>query len=475
MPESAPLFASGFAPCTQELALAALPLAGSPPPWLRGTLYRNGPALWQAGVTPLAHWFDGFAKLHRFGIAGDGTISYRSRMLESEQYRRSMKRGSLWWRLFATEQKRRWYHKLRFLLRPFFGDNALVHVLPLAGSLAALTESPRLVRVDPQTLAALGDLRFDDRVKGHNTTAHPLTDPDSGEMVNLLTTYGKTTQHRFVRLAKGSRTRELIGSLPAEQPSYHHSFGLTKRFIILTEWPFVLDPLRILFGDTTIYGSYAWKPELGLRIRLLERKTGAVFGPFRTAACFGFHHVNAWDHDGGVSFDLATLDDQRIFDALLMEHVRRDGFCIGPQLMRFTVDLARCDVRRAALGAGTFDFPVIDERRRCRPTAVVWGCGAAVEQQDGMLNQIVRREVAPGTPVVERVWHRAGHFPGEPVFVPRPGGGEHEGVLLSVVLDGPLARSYLLMLDATTLTEIARAEVPQVVPFGFHGSFVPDA
>ncbi|MES1193234.1 MAG: carotenoid oxygenase family protein, partial [Solirubrobacterales bacterium] len=31
--------------------------------------------------------------------------------------------------------------------------------------------------------------------------------------------------------------------------------------------------------------------------------------------------------------------------------------------------------------------------------------------------------------------------------------------------------SFLLMLDAGTFEEIARAEAPQRVPFGFHGQF----
>ena len=53
----------------------------------------------------------------------------------------------------------------------------------------------------------------------------------------------------------------------------------------------------------------------------------------------------------------------------------------------------------------------------------------------------------------------------------RPGGeAEDDGVLLSVVLDAEVGRSFLLMLDAATLEEQARAAVPHHVPFGFHGN-----
>ncbi len=69
-----------------------------------------------------------------------------------------------------------------------------------------------------------------------------------------------------------------------------------------------------------------------------------------------------------------------------------------------------------------------------------------------------------------RVWREPGSFPGEPVFVPRPGGkAEDDGAVLSVVLDGRTARSFLLVLDAKTFSELGRAAVPHHIPFGFHG------
>jgi beta,beta-carotene 9',10'-dioxygenase len=52
---------------------------------------------------------------------------------------------------------------------------------------------------------------------------------------------------------------------------------------------------------------------------------------------------------------------------------------------------------------------------------------------------------------------------------------EDEGVVLSVVLDSQIGRSFVLVLDASSLAERARAEVPHHIPFGFHGNFFPRA
>jgi carotenoid cleavage dioxygenase len=63
------------------------------------------------------------------------------------------------------------------------------------------------------------------------------------------------------------------------------------------------------------------------------------------------------------------------------------------------------------------------------------------------------------------------------VFVPRPDAvAEDDGWLLSYVHDATRDASELVVLDARDLSEppLARVALPQRVPYGFHGDFVPD-
>ena len=56
--------------------------------------------------------------------------------------------------------------------------------------------------------------------------------------------------------------------------------------------------------------------------------------------------------------------------------------------------------------------------------------------------------------------------------MPRPDGkGEDDGVVLFVELDGVRGRSALVVIDANTFEEVARAEGDFVVPHGFHGTW----
>jgi carotenoid cleavage dioxygenase-like enzyme len=87
----------------------------------------------------------------------------------------------------------------------------------------------------------------------------------------------------------------------------------------------------------------------------------------------------------------------------------------------------------------------------------------------GWLDTVVRIDLESRS---AKAWTEEGYFPGEPVFVAAPGATEEdEGVLLSVVFDSSKGTSFLLVLDAATLDELARAEAPHHIPYGFHGQF----
>jgi carotenoid cleavage dioxygenase-like enzyme len=112
-------------------------------------------------------------------------------------------------------------------------------------------------------------------------------------------------------------------------------------------------------------------------------------------------------------------------------------------------------------------LPRIDYRRRNgHPYRYVYGAGTAGAP---FLKRLVKLDVRDGT---HATWEAPEAWAGEPVFVPRPGAeAEDDGVVLSVVLDAGARRSFLLVLDAHSFEEVARAQAPHHIPFGFHGQF----
>ena len=68
----------------------------------------------------------------------------------------------------------------------------------------------------------------------------------------------------------------------------------------------------------------------------------------------------------------------------------------------------------------------------------------------------------------------AGMLPGEPLFVPRPGGAEEDdGVLLSMGTD-PDGGSSLYVLAAQDMRLLAQCRSPVPLPAGFHGCWLEE-
>jgi beta,beta-carotene 9',10'-dioxygenase len=463
--------ALGFSTLEREVVVDELPLSGELPSWLAGSLLRTGPAKFEVGEQRMRHWFDGLAMLHRFTIT-HGQVSYGNRFLQSRSYRTAQAQGRMVYGEFATDPCRSLFKRVQSMFSPMkvLPDNANINVTRLGERFIAMTETPLPVQFDPHTLKAADVRPY--RVPGQLSTAHPHSDRATGSMLNYAAKLGPTSSYRFFEVSRSTTGEHptkprIIGSLPVKEPAYMHSFGLTKRWLVLAEFPFVVNPLALALSGRPYIENYRWKPELGTRFTLVDRATGEVRTGFRADTCFAFHHVNAYEDDGEVVLDLCVYPDAGIIEDLYLDRLRAGKPVTPATLTRFRLRLTDRSVRREQLAEQGIELPRINYTR-CneRPYRYVWGNGT---RPDGWIEQILKIDTTDGATLS---WSQPDCYPGEPVFVPRPQ-AEHEddGVLLSVVLDAEAGRSFLLVLDAADLSELARTQAPHHIPFGFHGQF----
>jgi carotenoid cleavage dioxygenase-like enzyme len=486
-PSKVPSAAAGAAPTlgfsTLEHTVSAdqLELTGTLPPWLSGSLLRTGPAKFELGGTAaegggqrMRHWFDGLAMLHRFTISG-GKVSYGNRFLESRSYRAARERGEMVYGEFATDPCRSLFKRVQTLFSGggMLPDNANINVTRLGERYIAMTETPLPVQFDPRTLKAADVRPYE--VPGQLSTAHPHADRASGAMLNYAAKLGPSTSYRFFEVAASAADGRpakprVIGSLPVREPAYMHSFGLTERFLVLAEFPLVVNPLALALSGRPYIENYRWKPERGTRFTLVDRATGEALGGFRTDACFAFHHVNAYEDGEQVVVDVCTYPDAGIVEDLYLERLRAGKPIAHATLTRFRLRFTDRSVSSERLADGAIELPRINYRR-CneRPYRHVWGNSTGAGTS-GWLERIVKIDTADELALT---WSERDCYPGEPVFVARPEAErEDDGVVLSVVLDAARSSSFLLVLDAADLTELARAQVPHHIPFSFHGQFM---
>ena len=455
----------GFETQPEETRFTGLPVEGAMPSWLAGSLLRTGPAKFEVGERRMRHWFDGLAMLHSFTFSA-GEVSYASRYLHGKAHA-AASAGEMAYSEFATDPCRSLFKRAFSMFKPKLTDNANVNLVKLGERFVSMTETPLPVQFDSETLEAAG-IAWD--VPGELTTAHPHLDRASGGLLNYAAKLGPRNQYRFFSVAPGASEPEVLASLPTKEPAYMHSFGLTERWFVLAEFPFVVNPLRLALSGRPYIENYRWKPELGTRFTLIDRSTGEIRGPFVTDPCFGFHHVNAYEDGDDVICDLCVTEDAGIVEDLYLENLRNGKPVAKPELWRFTISPGKGSVAGERLVDEAIDLPRINYGRCSeRPHRYVWGAGTDPARETGFFDRIVAVDVRERT---SRTWSERDCYPGEPVFVAEPGAAqENAGALLSIVLDARSGTSFLLVLDASDLTEMARAPVPRHIPFGFHGQF----
>lgn len=464
-------FGSGFRSLTAETAEPVrLSVAGTLPSWLEGTLLRTGPAKFEVGPRTYNHWFDGLAMLHRFAIA-DGAVTYANRFLESKAFSSAQATGKICYSEFATDPCRTLFGRVAAMFHPKLTDNCNVNVSDYARDMVAFTETSMPVRFSPDTLETLGVFAYGGALPGQISTAHPHYDAKRSCHYNYIADLGMKSLYRICRIGDDGAERQ-IAEIPVARPSYMHSFGMSEDHLILTAFPLVVSPLDLRLSGKPFIQNYRWEPERGIVFHVVAKDTGEIVRSAKTDATFAFHHVNAFAENGGLAVDVVAYSDASIIDQLYLSRLRANTpVSATGKLTRFYVPLANeAPITRRTLADVPLELPRINyERCAGRPYRYLWGTG--VEVEGDFLDSIVKVDTNTGAAAT---WYRAGLYPGEPVFVPSPvAKGEDDGALLSIVLDTAADRSFLLVLDAGTLAELARANAPHAIPFHFHGAFFP--
>jgi carotenoid cleavage dioxygenase len=161
----------------------------------------------------------------------------------------------------------------------------------------------------------------------------------------------------------------------------------------------------------------------------------------------------------------------------MMKHSRvgpNDG--AAPALERWTLDLAAGKVRTEEVDGRGQEFPRVNEsllgsRHRYGYCVELIDTEASFDSA-----RYLKHDFVAGT--THEHDFGPGRRPSELVFVPSErASSEDDGWLIGYVYDGATDRSDLVILDAHDFTApaVATVHLPTRVPFGFHGSWFPDA
>ncbi len=454
---------AAFNSVTAETALQNLTIQGSLPTWLKGTLLGTGPARFEYGNTTVDYWFNGLALLHGFYCDGVN-ISYHNKFLDSEYYQRCQKNGKFDSSVSKEQSKGLFSRFAQALSTPEPYDNANLAVVAINNSFVALTETTLGVQFNPKTLKTEKAFDINEHLEGHLTTAQFQYDPQTKTWYNYLINFAQNSSYTIYKIGEDNTPTAII-SLPVKKPSYMRSFAMTNNYIILIEVPFVINPMDLIVSSGPFIEKVQWKPKLGTNFIIVNKHTGEHTATIKTEKPFFiFNTVNAFEENNTIYIDAITYENDAVVKCITLDALRdcQDREFEHSYITRFTLDTTHQNVTHQQIASQTLEFPTLNQHYSMKPYNFVYGLSA--EQPYKFPHQLTKINVKTGNVVH---WAQAGCYASKPTFVAHPKATkEDEGVLLSVVFDSINTQSFLLILDAATFKELARATLPCIIPLG---------
>ncbi len=428
-----------YGPVTDEVTTHDLDVIGALPPELDGLYVRNGANPPNANSP---HWFLGQGMLHGVRVEGGRAAWYRNRYVRTP--------------LLDDPDRPRITEDMSFDRTVSLANT---HVIRHAGRILALEEGSFPWVVDDE-LETVGPHDYDGDLTTA-MTAHPKECPETGEL--HFFGYGQLPPYLTYHVA--DREGRLVRSveIPVNGPTMIHDFGITRRHALFMDLPVVFDMDAAMAGRMPFH----WSDEYPARVGVLPRDTDDVaqLRWFDVDPCYVFHPLNAFD-DG----------DEVVFDVCRINELWREAGEFGggtTTLHRWRFDLTSGRTTEQTLHEQPQDFPRVADARvglehrygYCTAT----GGGEIIGetklfQHDLRTGSVATHDFGPG------------RHPGEGVFVPaEDSAADDEGYVITYVFDDATETSEFVVLDATDFTgdAVARVPIPQRVPYGFHGSWLP--
>ncbi|XP_071964304.1 carotenoid-cleaving dioxygenase, mitochondrial-like [Antedon mediterranea] len=488
-------------------------VTGNIPKWLCGSFFRLGPGKFEVGKQQFDHWFDGFAVIHRYKIK-QGAVTYDHKLIQSEGYKSAQRCGQLTNVGFGTvtypDPCKSLFHRFMSYFEIPATDNCNVNLMVLGKDMFALTESYTIQKINERTLDTEESIDIRKYVPLIAQTAHPHTASD-GTVYNMGTSVDYRIRYNIIQIPPKTIKESGVGDLngasvlsritcPGIHPSYFHSFGITSNFIVFVEQPLTINAFRALtfrLLGNPMDSCLDWNPAKRTYFHLIRRDTGEHLKTrYSAKAFFTLHHINAFEQDGHVVVDMCCYENVDVLNFFKIKNMKA-GFIpeTDNKPMRFVlpimeaenigtsteqlVTLAGSDARAyltsfdhvyvepEMISDVSVEVPQINYASyNGKPYRYFYGLGYG-------LQTLLKVDISTKT---STSWREVDWFPSEPIFVESPNAQqEDEGVILSSVIHLKGEQPpFLLILDANTFTEVARAEIPADVVYGMHGLFVPD-
>ncbi|GFP81523.1 probable carotenoid cleavage dioxygenase 4 chloroplastic, partial [Phtheirospermum japonicum] len=485
------VLAGNFAPVNELPPTACHVASGALPACLDGAYIRNGPNP-QFGPRGSYHLFDGDGMLHAIKIS-KGEATFCSRYVKTYKYVTEHNIGyPIFPSIFSSFNgfKASVASSALFFARLLSGQiNPKTHgfglantsVAHLCGQLYALGESdlPYAIRLTPDgDIITLGRRSFESE-PFRSMTAHPKTDPDTGELF-AFRYFGTHPYLTFFRIDPDGTKQRDVPIFSMEAASMVHDFAVTKGFVVFPDTQIMCNLWHVIRGKSIIGFNPDKVPRLGVIPRYAEDESDMYW--IDVPGLNMVHVVNAWDEDDGETIVIMAAN------ALSFEHILEQMHLVHISLERVEIDTkAKKVVMRRQVSARSLEFGVINPQYTAKKNRYIYAAemesmpkiAGVVKVDLSLFSDDGGGDCVEDGIVASRIYG-PGCYGGEPFFVPRepdnPDADEDDGYLVTYVHNENTEKSNFIVMDAKSpnLDIVADVMLPARVPYGFHGMFVKE-
>ena len=446
---------------------------GRIPAQLRGTLYRNGPGLFERNGLRKRCLLDGDGMVQAFRI-DDGRVRFQNRFVRTQKYLEESAAGRFLNATWSTQAPGGFWTNLG---RTSFKNQAGVSVVVREGRLFAFDEFHPPYELDPDTLETIGESWLGVKEGSTVFSAHSKLDPLNGDWLFYGLEYGPETRLHLTVLGQDGLLKK-HQAIPLPRTAYIHDFFVSDRHFIFNLPPMEIRPLPFLFGQKSMTDSMRWAPEKGNLLLVVPRDENRAPVQMFTEAAWMWHALNAYEEGGQIIADFVGYRNPDHFigkdPALFAVMEGRQGDYRFPgEIRRYVIDPARQRVAQETMDGGNYEFPYVNPRLSCHRHR--FGYFISIVRGEAFFTSVVRFDTHTGKS--EGYDFGPGIYCSEPVFAQEPGfaylggGAQEPGWLMTEVYDSHKHKSSLAIFQAEALGNgpVATVHLRHHVPLGFHG------
>ncbi|MFK0573238.1 carotenoid oxygenase family protein [Endozoicomonas sp.] len=441
---------------------------GKIPATLEGTLYRNGPGLFERNGYRKQHILDGDGMIQAIDLM-DGKARYRNHFVKTPKYLREQAAGRFLYPTWTTLAPKFWENLPG--IPPY--SQAGVTTYLMDGVLTAHDEAGQPFALDPFSLEDLGEHTISPKGGAANLKAHAKRCGINGNWTFLGWNHGpRPSAEVIVR----SANRQLINHRRVSMPRdcYIHDFFATEHYTLINLHAIEFNPIPMLAGLHSFTDCLSWNPTLGNQIVVIPRDSGQPVRFFSAPAKFMWHSFNAWEKGNEIIADFIAYNtpDHFIGKDPQMKAIMQ-GRCTltynSGMAYRYIINPGQGTLREELITDGNLEFPMIHPGLGGLKNQFGYATLGAPGQffHSGITRIDLNSGIQDYYDFGEKI------YVGEAIFVPE-GMAEDKGFLLSMALNGDTGKSFLAILDAANISAgpLALVHLRHHTPFSFHGTWL---